>query len=691
MIKKLFSRWRASGTARHDLVYLMSHISPQSPIRERLVWLIELLQWARNPGATAMTAIDFQSGQGQSLRVRYLLHSLERNPEWKVRAAQTLRSILRDTHALDLFCSVGIPGEVGLISEGIERIFFKLLPQAPRENDLGEIFPSLFPTLADAKWLEKTAPETIKEIGELLDYEVHPVEGSWNTLKRDMEDALLLLISQLRAVGLSNRIRKRISPHGSLREIPFYGLAHASYNFLQINNASTDKTVRERNLKAYLRAVEDCRESLKLAYTHLGEYGVSITIVYQLDRLEAMLTRVQTLAKLLAEPENHSSLFKSFLEQLIIESSQRHSLRALFGQNFSLLSKKIAERSAETGEHYITRTPSEYFKLFRSAAGGGIFTSGTALVRLWLDTLHIPIFMKGVFASANYAGSFIAMQLCGFTLGTKQPAMTANALAAKMHNLDAERSMDELVGEIVHLVRSQVCAILGNVGLVIPVSILISFLWQKLFHGPLIDSNGAHEMLEAHNLIGPSFWYATYTGVLLWFSSICAGWIDNWFAYREIPDAIGHNRRLHFFIGARRSLDIGNYIRKNTAAFAGNFSLGVLLGMTPKIAAFLGLPLDVRHVTLASGTIAFAATSLGITVLKDPHLWLAVAGIGVIGVLNLGVSFALAMLVAIRARKVEAPNRRAIYRAVFRKFLKNPLSFVFPVGVSSSAKPQSGH
>ena len=39
--------------------------------------------------------------------------------------------------------------------------------------------------------------------------------------------------------------------------------------------------------------------------------------------------------------------------------------------HYSLLARKVAERSAETGEHYITRDRAEYRAMLRAAAGGG--------------------------------------------------------------------------------------------------------------------------------------------------------------------------------------------------------------------------------------------------------------------------------------------------------------------------------
>jgi site-specific recombinase len=58
--------------------------------------------------------------------------------------------------------------------------------------------------------------------------------------------------------------------------------------------------------------------------------------------------------------------------------------------------------------------------------------------------------------------------------------------------------------------------------------------------------------------------------------------------------------------------------------------------------------------------------------------WLAVAGIVLIGALNVGVSFALALNVAIQARDVGGIRRRGVYRAILRRMLRQPASFLFP-------------
>jgi site-specific recombinase len=63
--------------------------------------------------------------------------------------------------------------------------------------------------------------------------------------------------------------------------------------------------------------------------------------------------------------------------------------------------------------------------------------------------------------------------------------------------------------------------------------------------------------------------------------------------------------------------------------------------------------MDVRHVTLSAGTLAFAGTALGPERLVEPAFLWAVVGILCVGVINLAVSFSLGLSAAVRARGLE--------------------------------------
>ncbi|MNY57902.1 Site-specific recombinase [compost metagenome] len=109
----------------------------------------------------------------------------------------------------------------------------------------------------------------------------------------------------------------------------------------------------------------------------------------------------------------------------------------------------------------------------------------------------------------------------------------------------------------------------------------------------------------------------------------------------------------------------------------------------PEILKFVGLPLDVRHVTLSSGTMGGALPVLGLDIISTGFFWRSVIGVMLIGTLNVAVSFGLALFVAIRARNINTPQQRAIYRAVFKRFLSRPWTFLLPVG--DRKEPVSAH
>ena len=100
--------------------------------------------------------------------------------------------------------------------------------------------------------------------------------------------------------------------------------------------------------------------------------------------------------------------------------------------------------------------------------------------------------------------------------------------------------------------------------------------------------------------------------MLLFASSLIAGWVENWFVWHRLDSAIAWNPRIVARLGAARAQRWSAYWRANISGFASNISLGLMLGLVPVVAAFFGLPLDVRHVTLSTGQLAAAVGALGL-------------------------------------------------------------------------------
>ncbi len=84
------------------------------------------------------------------------------------------------------------------------------------------------------------------------------------------------------------------------------------------------------------------------------------------------------------------------------------------------MTRKIVERSGETGEHYIARSRQEYGGMLQSAAGGGAIMAVTAWLKTILLGWGLHGLLQGLAASLNYSAGFVAIQLTGSTLATNE-------------------------------------------------------------------------------------------------------------------------------------------------------------------------------------------------------------------------------------------------------------------------------
>jgi site-specific recombinase len=98
------------------------------------------------------------------------------------------------------------------------------------------------------------------------------------------------------------------------------------------------------------------------------------------------------------------------------------------------------------------------------------------------------------------------------------------------------------------------------------------------------------------------------------------------------------------------------------------------MGTTATVGFLLGLPLDVRHVTFSSANFAIGFVGLGQQLDRDT-IAITFLGIALIGMVNLLVSFGLALWVALRARKVRFHHGLKLLRALGRRLRAAPLDF----------------
>ena len=291
-----------------------------------------------------------------------------------------------------------------------------------------------------------------------------------------------------------------------------------------------------------------------------------------------------------------------------------------------------------------------------------MITAATAVLKILIYGISFSAFLGGLAASVNYSLSFLIIQWRHFTLATKQPAMTAASLARLV--ADTAEGAERLRLEIRNILKSQLVAVGGNVLAVVPMALLICQLHEMVFGRELVATEKAHETLRSFSLMGLTPVYAVWTGVLLFLSSQISGWAHHWMLARRLPQAIAGNRNFRRILNEDRARFLAEAVRNLTAPVAANVSLGFLLGMVPVFGKFLGLPLDVRHITLSSGSVAVALFTLGIEGLKTSAFLLSVGGLLTMVVFNIGVSFSLALVVALRSKRASLSTSLQVLKSV---------------------------
>ncbi|MBC7414636.1 MAG: site-specific recombinase [Herminiimonas sp.] len=683
---KMWAIWRrfrrGSNLPRHQhLQYaaqveqLMRRANPFASWHERANWMIDVTQWIRRE--TRVSLLDEGAWERvKHQRTRFLLDWLDADRDVRRVVQATLHKTLREAVGPELFAGTGLPREPAFFSELVVRIVRKAFPLPPAHHDLSTLFTAMFPDPSDADWLLGLDHQTLTRLWRLC-----ADEGIAYGYLQQVDEALLYLVTTIVAVGVSPAFRQRLEPKGPLQATPFMALRRELETYLQ---GAPDNDIALRSVRMLIAV---CQAQTDRIYAHLDEHGVSVGLVYHLQRMRAQLARMSRLIDLRAaqNSDRGSSQAQALLVDLINAHHHRASVRGLMRRSFALLARKMVERNADHGEHYIARDRTEYRVMFQAACIGGFFTAFTALLKGLIAGAGLARFFEGLFASLNYSVSFITMTALGGVLATKQPAVTAPALASKMGELDTVDGLRSLMLEVAWLLRSQAAAVFGNLFAVIPTMAVICVAYFYAAGTPLMNPAKAHASLQSLSILGLTPVFAAFTGVLLWLASLAAGFADNWFALHRLREALTHHRRLVHAVGATRAARCGDWVENNLAGLVGNVSLGLLLGMTPVLAGFFGLPLDVRHVTLSTATLTESVVTLGWLAFAGREFWLAAAGIFLIGLLNVGVAFACALTLALRAREVPARIRRLVFRAVLRRFTASPHAFLFPERQATSA------
>ena len=414
-------------------------------------------------------------------------------------------------------------------------------------------------------------------------------------------------------------------------------------------------------------------------------------LVFDLKTVHACLARMEAIAAVLtaADAATRLAAIHALLSRLEEGNLEDKRMSSLLRENLNLLARKVVDRTSDTGEHYIADNRAEYRWMWRAAIGGGLLTVFTAALKMRIVEAQLPLFFEGFAAGTNYAVSFILLQVFGLVLATKQPATTAATFARIIRENRGHERSSKLTDFVSRITSTQLAAALGNVLAVSAGAVVFNWLYRILFaQAYLARESAAHVYETLHPFSSGTAFYAIVTGVILWLAALGGSWIENAAVYYHFADAIAQHP-LGLRLSERATRKFAQIVHHNMGGWSTSIVLGYLLGFTPVVGKFFGVPLDVRHVTLSTGTLALAAARFGTGGLGDRWFLYAVVGIAIVFVLNLTVSFMIAFYVALRAYDIGWREQLAILWSVAREAFRSPMRFTVPRFEESHAKAES--
>lgn len=603
-----------------------------------------------------------------------------------------LRQLFGVTQQVSLYSDAGILPNSGFFTELWRRSMGRLLPEVPDARRLSDCFSEIFHEIDDHLWLAIGPLEDKLALWEGIFSDTEEPQEAASTQQRwqlhteaQLFEAMQVLAMRIASMGLEPELT-RVQPRIVEFESPFVHLGAEVLSYAETRRASyADHAVPCDDEMHIMVLVDQCRTVMAKARRNAVSEGTSISLTYLLVRTEQSLQRLVQLTGVLCarfQPDARMAAadrWVRLVHDLAKGQSRRNSLDEPFSRLTGLLSLRVTEHARRTGEHYIATDRAGHAAMWRSAAGGGLVVAFMALFKILLGKLAFAPLFHVVVHSLNYSLGFIFIHVLNFTLATKQPAMTAATIAASIDESEGKaRDLHRLADLVVAMVRSQIAAIAGNVAVAIPTAITIAMLYVWFTGHSAIDAVKAqHTLHDLSPIASLALAHAALTGVLLFLTGLLSGYFDNKAAYDRIPARIAHLAWLRRLLGPQRTDRFADYISLNLGGLAGNFLLGIMLASMAPIGILLGLPLDVRHVTLSSANFGFALVALDFQI-GWPILFETLLGIALVGFTNLTVSFILALWVALRARGADLSSCGGLAALLFWRLLKNPSRFLVP-------------
>jgi len=614
-----------------------------------------------------------------------MLSMLDENPVQRENVRRHFLGLVESQNIVTFLTDSGALPNTGFFSELWRIATNRILPEVYDGRYMKDSVQRIFHHATDWQWLEGIPPDCTWRFWKLM---VSDDEYSQLELMKILEQvlsAVLILAHRVSALGVEPEL-VRIDPMATDFNSPFLALAREAEHFVSAYRASLeDKTLTGDDGRHLLVILEQCQDILHRVRRNAMSRGTSLRLTFILARSEQSLDRLESLIGMLSArflPNTRDAALNAWstvARESIRAENKRNSVIALCAKLIAILALRITDNAAKTGEHYIATSRAQYFRMWRSAMGAGLIIGALALLKIIESRFNVSLANQAFLYSMNYGLGFILIYMLHLTIATKQPAMTAQAIAGFLGETRGRRAnLDHVTDVTAAVSRTQVATIIGNVIVAFPTAIALGVLVSSLKGAPAIDAEkGQYLLEELYPLSSLAIPHAVIAGVFLFLSGLISGYFDNKAAYQRIGERLAQAPWLRGLAGQAAAGRIGRYVDRNLGGLAGNFFLGIMLGSAGTIGTIFGLPIDIRHVAFASANFGYALVASDFT-LPYAVMVRAATGVALIGVTNLTVSFGLALWVALVSRGVEYRQMKPLLKELWQSLRTRPGSFFLP-------------
>ncbi len=612
---------------------------------------------------------------------------LSQNPKLAENFHRFIIELISQTEQISLYVDSGITNQKTLMSAVSDRIGEYLLPPLSDHKQLADVLHGVFDSDADVKWLGAVEADQWVDLLTLMEPSEHhstELESKYKFLRGKLTKALSIVSYRITGMSLETEV---VKAHALLTEhdSPFIALNQEIQQYIQsyqdyfADTSSTENTEPDED-HIYVM-VEQCLSVITDIKRKARRQGITISLTNTLLRLEQNIDRLLNLLDLVNL--NKEIRYKAIGQLLFSITDHQHNqkrIRKQIDKNSELLLRQVTENASKAGEQYISTDANGYWTMYKKAAGAGFIIAFMATLKIIMSKFVFAPLGRAFINSMNYSIGFMYIHVLHWKVATKQPAMTASSLASTIEDKDNNNKVNltGLSQMTVDILRTQFIAIIGNISIAMPTAFLICYFYAMIFSEPLMDSQKAEILLhEIDPLKSLSLFHAAIAGVCLFLSGLVAGYYDNKSVYRKVGPRVAAHKGLQRLFGETRSKNLGLYLENNLGALAGNFWFGVMLGSMGTLGYIVGLPIDIRHIAFSSANLIHGLFYIEQLpgILTIAYLFI---GVLLIGMVNLLVSFSLALIVALRVRKVSFAQWGALLKHLMFHFFTRPIDFFWP-------------